>query len=110
MTNTLDAVMSPHGVAIPEHLEAQAEVPLRSGMQRQGDVLVSPMRPGEIAGLQPVAPEGVAVVRDEAGGNTQLLVGEGVVSFAQAPATRGGLALGSLVVEEGASKSEAKRS
>lgn len=95
--------MAPHGVEIPEHLEAQAEVPLLSGIQRQGDVLIVPMRPGEIAGLKPVPPEGIAVVRGEAGGNTHLLVADGDVRFARAPVTRGGLALGSLVVEEGAS-------
>lgn len=103
MTSTLEAVMTPHGVEIPEHLQADAEVPLCSGMSRQGDVLISPMRTGEIAGLQPVPREGVPVVRGEAGGNTHLLVAEGDVQYAAAPATRGGLTLGSLLVEEGAS-------
>lgn len=101
--STLSDIMAPHRVEIPEHLAAQAEVPLLSGLQRQGDVLITPMKPGQIAGLEPVPAEGVAVVRGEAGGNTHLLVADGAVSFAPAPTTRGGLTLGSLVVEEGAS-------
>ena len=100
--NTLAEVMSPHGVEIPKHLEEQAEVPLISGVQRQGDVIVVPMRHGEIAGLETVRSEGVPVVRGEAGGNTHLLVADGAVSFAPAPSTRGGLALGSLAVEKDA--------
>lgn len=98
---TLEDVMAPHGVEIPAHLEAQAEVPLLTGMQRQGDVLVRPMRPGNIAGLAPVPPEGVPVVRGEAGGNTHLLVADGDVQFAPAHTRRDLLALGSLVVGEG---------
>lgn len=93
---TLAEVMTPHQVAIPAHLEAQAEVHPLSGLQRQGDVLIAPMGGGKVAGLVPVPREGVAVVRGEAGGNTHLLVADGAVSFAPAPATRGGLTLGSL--------------
>lgn len=101
--NTLDEIMTPHGVLVPAHLEAQAEVPVLAGMQRQGDVLVSPMRKGSIAGLVPVPLEGIAVVRGEAGGHTHLLVADGVVTFAPAPADRRSPVLGSLVVTEGAS-------
>ncbi len=100
--NTLAEVMAPHGVEIPKHLEEQAEVPLASGPQRQGDVLVVPQRKGKIAGLKPVPREGIPVVRGEAGGNTHLLVADGDVWFAPAPVSRGGLALGSLVVDKGA--------
>lgn len=99
---TLHDVMTPHRVEIPAHLEAQAEVPLLSGIQRQGDVLIIPMKPGPIAGAAPVPQEGVAVVRGEAGGNTHRLVADGPVQFAPAPTTRGGLALGSLLIPDGA--------
>lgn len=98
---TLHDVMTPHSVEIPAHLEAQAEVPLLSGLQRQGDVLIIPMKPGQIAGLAPVPRGGVVVVRGEAGGNTHRLVAAGPVQFAAAPAG-GGLALGSLLIPDGA--------
>lgn len=101
MTATLDTIMTPHSVEIPAHLEAQAEVPLISGKpQRQGDVMVVPMRKGNVAGLKPVPAEGIPVVRGE-GGHTHLLVAEGPVSWA--PATPAGANQGTLVVEEGGS-------
>lgn len=93
--NTLSDVMAPHGVEIPAHLEAQAEVPLLAGLQRQGDVIVIPQRSGQIAGLQPIPAEGVAVVRGEAGGNTHLLVGAG----RWAPNTTDPAVQGTLVVD-----------
>lgn len=99
---TLQEVMTPHQVAIPAHLEAQAEVHPLSGLQRQGDVLIAPMRGGKVAGLVPIPREGVAVVRGEAGGNTHLLVADGPAFYAPAQITPGGLELGSLVVEEAA--------
>lgn len=88
-------------VEIPPHLAADAEVPVVAGKpQRQGDVMVRPMRKGKIAGLKPVPPEGIAVVRGESGGNTHLLVSEGPVFWA--PNTTDRAIQGSLVVEEGA--------
>ncbi len=95
---TLDEIMTAHEVEIPSHLEAQAEVPLLMGLQRQGDVLVVPMRPGQVAGLEPIPQEGIAVVRSESGGNTHLLVGSG--KFA---ARTNGQDQGTLAVEEGQS-------
>lgn len=93
---TLQEIMAPHKVEIPAHLEAQAEVPVLTGLQRQGDVLVIPMKPGLIDGLEPIPAEGVAVVRGEAGGNTHLLVGSGKVAL-----RANGQSMGSLVVAEG---------
>ena len=61
--------------------------------------MVRPMRGGLVAGLAPVPPEGIPVVRGEAGGNTHLLVAEGPVSWA--PNTTDRAIQGSLVVEEG---------
>jgi hypothetical protein len=97
--NTIEHVMSRHSVAVPEHLEAQAEIPVKTGLQRQGDIIVIPSRKGKISGLVPVPAEGIPVVRGEAGGNTHLLVADGTVSWA--PKTDGGPALGTLDVEEG---------
>jgi hypothetical protein len=103
--HTLDRVMGSHQVAIPEHLEAQAEIPLISDRpQRQGDVYVIPQRPGIIDGAEPVPAEGVPVVRSEAGGNTHLLVAEGFVSWKPQVGIRSDLAAqGTLVVDQGSS-------
>jgi hypothetical protein len=87
-------------IEIPAHLQADAEVPVISGFQRQGDVAVIPMRPGKVAGLLPIPAEGIAVVRGESGGNTHLLVAEGPCFFA--PNTqRTGADQGTLEVQEG---------
>lgn len=94
--NTLTEVMTPHGVEIPAHLVADAEVPVLTGMQRQGDVLVIPTRRGKVTGLEPIPPQGIAVVRGEAGGNTHLLVGGGK----WAPITTDRAIMGTLVLEK----------
>jgi hypothetical protein len=76
--NTLTDVMTPHGVDIPSHLVADAEIPVLSGKaQRQGDVIVWPRTPGKTTKAADIPLEGIAVVRGEAGGNTHLLVGAG---------------------------------
>jgi hypothetical protein len=61
-----------------------AEVPISNGLQRQGDVLVLPLREQEQEEgpprFQPAAAipaEGVMVVSGEAGGNGHLLLGDG---------------------------------
>lgn len=92
--NTLIDVMTSHGVEIPPHLLADAEIPILTGLQRQGDVLIRPTRPGMVVGLSDVPREGIAVVGGEAGGNTHLLVGP-----AQwAPNTSDSMTYGTLVV------------
>lgn len=95
---TLEEIMNPHRVEIPAHLEAQAEVPLLTGLQRQGDVLIVPMRPGLVDGLADIPRSGIAVVKGEAGGNTHLLVGTGKMALRSR-----GQDLGTLVVKEGES-------
>lgn len=96
---TLQDVMTPHGVEIPAHLAADAEIPVLTGIQRQGDVFVVPMRKGRVAGLKPIPAEGIAVVRGEAGGNTHLLVGDGQ----WAPNTTDPADQGTLTVAKGES-------
>ena len=95
--STMSEIMSRHSVEVPAHLAADADVPLRTGLQRQGDVIVKPMRPGKVAGADTVPPTGVPVVRGEAGGNTHLLVGAGQ----WAPHTSDRMVMGTLVVPEG---------
>jgi len=94
--NTLNEVMAPHGVEIPEHLVADAEVPVLSGLQRQGDVIVVPMRAGKVTGLKVIPLDGVPVVRGESGGNTHLLVGGG----RWASKTTDPAVMGTLVVDD----------
>lgn len=93
--HTYDSLMTAHAVQIPEHLEQQAEVPVLAGMQRQGDLIIIP---AEIAHGMLVGPQGVAVIRGEAGGNTHLLVADGEVRWQ--PTT--GQTLGHVMVAEGA--------
>lgn len=99
---TLDEIMTKHNVDVPESLLADAEVPMLTGVQRQGDVIVLPAataRPGHTAAPVMIPADGVAVVRGENGGHTHLLVAEGPVSWARSDAA---LDLGVLVVPEGA--------
>ena len=104
MNTTYAAVLGAHHVEIPGHLVADAEVPVLAGMQRQGDIIVIPAKPGADTG-QPVPADGVAVVRGESGGNTHLLVGDldspGPVTGR--PAAGGDLLeLGTVTVPDGA--------
>jgi len=98
--DTLTTLSARHGVELNEHLIADAEVPVLTGIQRQGDVIVVPTRAGADEGL-PVPPEGIAVVRGENGGNTHLLVADGAVTWRAVTAQRGQLALGVVTVPEG---------
>lgn len=102
---TYGAILDRHQVEIPAHLKADAEIPILADDQRQGDVYIFRVgRPGKVAGQQPVAPEGVAVVRGEAGGNTHLLVNSpgGIpVLWAGRDATAANPDLGTLTVPEG---------
>jgi hypothetical protein len=99
MTTTYQDILGAHDVEIPAHLVAEAEVPVLTGLQFQGDVAIIPTRPGKTA-AKAVPPTGVPVVRGEAGGNTHLLVADGLVLWN--PAQAGGLALGLVVVPDGA--------
>lgn len=68
-------------VTIPEHLEAEAQVPVLTGPQCQGDLMIVPLamayEPGEAVPAWPqgqlVGDQGVQVVHGEATGNTHWL-------------------------------------
>lgn len=60
------------GVTVPEHLLADAEVPVLTGAQAQGDLLIVPIHATR-ASLRPVPVEGVQVVVGEATGNSHWL-------------------------------------
>lgn len=64
------------GTTVPDHLAADAEVPILTGVQAQGDLLVFPLAEAALPrGLEfeSVTSAGVQVVRGEATGNTHWL-------------------------------------
>lgn len=81
---TLAQAIELHGVQVDEHLDRDVHVPVASGLQRQGDVIVIPaamLRTKVRASAAAVPREGVAVVRGENGGNTHLLLADGPVFY-----------------------------
>ena len=98
---TVTQLINIHGVDVDPHLDREATVSVANGLQRQGDVIVipAPMVPIRSTAATLVPREGVAVVRGEAGGNTHLLLADGLVRYDAAPT---GLTLGVLTVEDGA--------
>ncbi len=96
---TYGAALAAHNIDIPAHLVAQAEVPVLTGLQLQGDLAVIPTRPSAKPGV-PVPAGGVQVVAGEATGNTHWLdAATGPVFWA--PATSGRQDLGVVTVPEG---------
>lgn len=69
---TLQHLIDTHGVDVLDHLDRQADIPILTGMQRQGDVLVVPTTAP--AATTPIPAVGVPVVRGENGGNTHTIV------------------------------------
>lgn len=65
------------GVSLPAHLVADAEVPVLTGPQTQGDLMIVPAEDDvfdiRLVKLEPVPDNGVQVVRGEATGNTHWL-------------------------------------
>jgi hypothetical protein len=95
---TYEQVMGAHSVEIPAHLITDAEVPILSGLQVQGDVAIVPHRHGKGDTIL-VPAEGVAVVRGESGGNTHLLVADGPVVWCP---SSNELTMGQVTVPKGA--------
>jgi hypothetical protein len=102
VSKTLAELVKTHGVEIDPHLERELSIPVLAGMQRQGDVLVSPAKAGTTPAKTPVAKAGFPVVRGENGGNTHLLLAEGDVWFDVREATVDNLALGTLTIADDA--------
>ena len=96
---TLGEAIEVHGIDVDEHLDREMTIPVLSGLQAQGDVMVVP-RPALGAAVVAVPRNGVPVVRGEFGGHTHTLLAEGEVRFD--PASEEGLDLGVLTVAEGA--------
>lgn len=74
---TYGSALSKIGVTIPGHLLAEVEVPVLTGPQPQGDLLIVPAADDEFAvsgvALKLVPDEGVQVVYGEATGHTHWL-------------------------------------
>jgi hypothetical protein len=107
MPDTYARALALIGVTVPAHLAADAEVPVLSGPQAQGDLLVVPAAP-PLDGLvwTDVPASGVQVVHGEATGNTHWLhrgFGAAGVRWARAAPSDDGLVVGYLSVPEGAS-------
>lgn len=76
MTMTLTQALARHDITVADELLAAIEVPILTGVQRQGDILIAPRPPlgtAERTSMTSVPRSGVAVVRGEATGNTHLL-------------------------------------
>jgi hypothetical protein len=103
MTTTYAEALSKVGATVPEHLVADAEVPVLTGAQAQGDLLIVPIEKTTQA-LAPVPAEGVQVVFGEATGNSHFLhqgFDSPDVAFARVPGD--GLTLVEVMVPEGQS-------
>jgi len=72
MSMTYAVALAKVGATVPEHLIADAEVPVLTGPQAQGDLLIVPLGSTK-ATLVPVPDEGVQVVFGEATGNSHWL-------------------------------------
>lgn len=97
---TLAEAIEAHGIDVDDHLDRQMAIPVLTGPQAQGDVIVVP-RPRLEAAVRAVPRKGVPVVRGEFGGHTHTLLAEGEVRFDAAPADDG-LDIGVLTVAEDA--------
>lgn len=73
MATTFSEALNKIGVTIPEHLVADAEVPVLTGVQAQGDLLIVPARDVADIDWQPIPDSGIQVVSGEATGNTHWL-------------------------------------
>jgi hypothetical protein len=100
MSKTLGTLIETHGIDVEDHLDRELTVPVHTGLQRQGDVIVVP-NPAAKAATIPVPATGVPVVRGEAGGNTHAIVADGPVFCDVRQATARNLTLALLTVPEG---------
>lgn len=88
MTYSYAQALALVGVPVPAHLQAQAAVPVLTGVQAQGDLLVVPVgqAPDDVH-WQPVPASGVALTTSAATGNTHWLhQGQGSTGVRWAPA------------------------
>ena len=102
-TATFGAALAHQGVTIPDHLLADAEVPILTGPQAQGDLLIHPIKSSKEK-LLPVPDAGVQVVFGEATGNSHYLqrgFDSPDVTYARVNDSRNPLLLAVVSVPEG---------
>lgn len=99
MTTTYARALAAHDIAIPEHLVADAEVPVLRVLQFQGDLAIVPSKPSAKRG-KPIPAAGIQVVRGEATSNTHWLDSASGECL-WAPITGRGADLGVLTVPAG---------
>jgi hypothetical protein len=100
MTVTLASLSQQTGLAVLDHLEQSVSIPVVDGLQAQGDLIVIPLslltpsvRAG--AGWIEVPPEGIELLRGEAGGNPHTLVADpGTCRWTRNVRDADGLAIG----------------
>lgn len=70
---TYSEALAKVGASVPAHLIADAEIPILTGPQAQGDILIAPVVIPEGVVLERVEQSGVQVVKGEATGNSHFL-------------------------------------
>lgn len=97
---TFASALSIHGITIPSHLIADAEVPVLTGLQSQGDVFIIPTNDESLPVGNAISDNGIQVINGESAGNTHWLdAGFNSPDITWAPLT--GQDLGVLRVPEG---------
>jgi hypothetical protein len=101
-STTLGELTAKHGFAVLEHLEAEAHVPVHSGLQAQGDLLIIPA--GDTSGFsgstRQVPPEGIAVIEAIGSGHEHRLFAGALRTASFTPAFPGGADIGLLECTE----------
>ncbi|QKG24223.1 hypothetical protein [Actinomadura verrucosospora] len=115
MEQTLASLSLQTGVSVLDHLERSMRIPVVDGLQAQGDLIVVPLHlvaravkpdsdgpgPRGPGSWRDVPPEGVELLRAEAGGNTHSLVAEpGTCRWTTNVADETGLAIGVFTASE----------
>jgi hypothetical protein len=105
-TLTLAELTTRSGLDVLDHLEREVTVPVVSGLQAQGDLLVVPFDLPDLrddvtvpadADWREVPPSGVELLRSAAGGNPHSLVADpGICRWTTQVEDSSGLALGAL--------------
>jgi hypothetical protein len=94
---TINELAQNTGIAVVTDLDADIEIPVLSGIQRQGDVLVLP---AAITATTSVPAAGTPVVRGENGGNTHVIYAADGVVYCDTD-TSEGLRVAALTVPDG---------
>jgi len=89
------------GVQVTTGHDLDFDIPVLSGPQRQGDVIVLPVGPHATTATTPVPLSGTPVVRGEAGGNTHAVYADGVGVFCDVVGATADLMVARLTVGEG---------